>query len=195
MVLTAPTFRFHFPPGFDDRAEFEMPAKGYLAGGVVETADGSYPVTFFDPIRLAQDLELAAEHGPGVVAEPGLVVVSEVTREVILGAIAELLRQQFFDHIRACQQGHPEASVASDQQPTHCVFCRTDSPPGAFCPSCGKAKRKWCPSCAEWRAPSFTTQEVDHLGGISASFGEFEQEALHCPQCGTPLQDKSAPRG
>jgi hypothetical protein len=43
-------FTFHFPPEFDDRAEYEMELKGYLNGGQVELADGRrYPIFFFDP--------------------------------------------------------------------------------------------------------------------------------------------------
>jgi hypothetical protein len=100
MTLTTATFTFHFPPDFDDRAEFEMPSKGYLTGGEVEVAGERYPVTFFDPVRLAQDLELSAGHGAAVVAEPGLVVIPEVTPEAIQSAVEELIRQGFFRHLQ-----------------------------------------------------------------------------------------------
>lgn len=193
MVLTAPTFTFHFPPDFDERAEFEMPSKGYLAGGIVETPDGKYPVTFFDPVRLAQDLELTGEHGFAVVAEPGLIVIPEVTRDAIAGTIEELIRQRFFCTNSASRE--PEkASGAAEPGPTHCVFCRTDSPSSTFCPACGKAKRKWCPTCADWKAASFTDREVDDAGGISILIAEYEREATFCPDCGTELQAKRAPR-
>jgi hypothetical protein len=101
MVLTTPACKFHFPPDFDEQAEYEMTPKGYLCGGEVELADGRrFPVTFFDPVRLAQDLEEMARHGPAALIEPGLVVIPEVTREGILSTLPELVSQQFFDHIR-----------------------------------------------------------------------------------------------
>ncbi len=100
MTLTTPTFTFRFPEGFDDDAEAEMTSKGYLIGSVLELSDGRrFPVTFFDPIRLAQDLELAGQHGVPVVAEPGLLVIPEVTRDAITVVLDELVRQRFFDPI------------------------------------------------------------------------------------------------
>jgi hypothetical protein len=101
MVLTTPAAKFHFPPDFDHQAEYEMTPKGYLCGGEVELADGRrFPVTFFDPVRLTQDLEEMGRHGEAVFIEPALVVIPEVTRERILRAIPELVRQRFFDHMR-----------------------------------------------------------------------------------------------
>ena len=91
---------FHFPPDFDERAEFEMTPRGYLAGGQIELADGRrFPVTFYDPVRLAQDVESCVESGVPMLAEPGLVVIPEVTREVLLRTIPELVRERFFDHL------------------------------------------------------------------------------------------------
>ncbi len=100
MVLTLTNATFHFPPDFDERAEWEMSSKGYLTGGAVELADGRrYPVTFYDPLRLAQDVEASGSYGVPMVAEAGLVVVPEVTRETIERTIPELIALRFFDHL------------------------------------------------------------------------------------------------
>jgi hypothetical protein len=96
-----PDITYHFPPEFDERAEYEMALKGHLCGGEVELADGRrYPVTFFDPVRLAQDLERMASRGEPAFVEPALVVIPEVTRELILRALPELVHQRFFDHLK-----------------------------------------------------------------------------------------------
>ena len=116
MTLTTPTYTFRFPEGFDDRDEAEMTSKGFLTGSVLELPDGRrFPVTFFDPIRLAQDLEQAGQHGVSVVAEPGLLVVPEVTSDAIKVVLDELTRQRFFDPILC---GTPSlASEAAPQGP------------------------------------------------------------------------------
>lgn len=100
MVLNLTNATFHFPPDFDERAEWEMSSKGYLTGGEVELTDGRrYPVTFYDPVRIAQDVEASGSYGVPMLAEPGLVVVPEVTREAIERTIPELIALRFFDHL------------------------------------------------------------------------------------------------
>jgi hypothetical protein len=101
MTLATPELTYHFPPEFDDRAEYEMTQKGHLCGGEVELADGRrFPVTFFDPVRLSQDLEMTSRRGEAAFIEPALVVISEVTRDVILRTLPELVRQGFFEHLK-----------------------------------------------------------------------------------------------
>lgn len=101
MTITTANIAYHFPPEFDERAEYEMTLKGHLWGGEVELADGRrFPVTFFDPVRLSQDLEAAARQGEPAFIEPALVVIPEVTRDGILRTLPELVRQRFFDHLK-----------------------------------------------------------------------------------------------
>ena len=101
MTLTTPTITYHAPRDFDERAEYEMELKGHLCGGQVELADGRrFPITFFDPVRLSQELEMTSKRGERAFIEPGLVVISDVTREVILETLPELVREGFFDHLR-----------------------------------------------------------------------------------------------
>src|SRR6516225_5260619 len=102
MTASGTGFTFHFPPEFDDRAEYEMELRVHLNGGQVELADGRrFPIFFFDPVRLSQELAGVVAEGDVVVAEPGMVVIPDVTRENILKAIDRLIAQRFFDHMKS----------------------------------------------------------------------------------------------
>jgi hypothetical protein len=88
--------RVRFPDWYDDRGEWEAEEKGWLQGVEVELPDGRcFPLFLYDPVRLAQ----ALEHTPTAVAEPGLVVLPEVTRSGILRSVPELVRRRYFDHL------------------------------------------------------------------------------------------------
>jgi hypothetical protein len=96
----------HFPDWFDERAEWEAEHKGWLPGVTVELADGSrYPVFFYDPVRLSQDLEADANSGHPYVAEPGLIVLPQVTRAAIGEAVGQLVGSGFFDRLRPLPTG------------------------------------------------------------------------------------------
>lgn len=78
-----------FPSGFDDY-EWEVEAKGWLQG-VVATIDGRrYPLTFYDPTRLSQDIEEELARGTGFF-EPNVFVVRSVDREHIESAVAAVV--------------------------------------------------------------------------------------------------------
>ena len=101
MQLAGHGFVYHFPDDFDDRAAVEMTDKEYVAGGAVELPGrGRYPVAFFTPTRLRQELALMTQQGEAVLTEPGLAVIAEVTPDAILRAVPELIRQGFFDHLK-----------------------------------------------------------------------------------------------
>ncbi len=86
-----------FPWGVDARAEAELPDKGRLSGVIVEFGGGlKYSLTFYDPVRLGQDLAEEVETGRSFLAEPGLVVLPALTREAIIRAVDELFREGFF---------------------------------------------------------------------------------------------------
>jgi hypothetical protein len=90
-----------FPDGFNSRTEDEMPLKGYLADVVVRFDDaGRYRLSFIDPIRLGQDLADEVEAGHPYLADPGLVVLPEVTRESICKAVEGLWREGYFAFLR-----------------------------------------------------------------------------------------------
>lgn len=86
-----------FREGWDLRDEVETPMKGYRSDGVVLAANGKkYPVYFIDPVRLQQELEAEIEAGTPFWAEPGLIVVPEVTREAMENAIKKLWHRGYF---------------------------------------------------------------------------------------------------
>ena len=90
--------RLVFNGGFDERAAFEAEARGYCAGVSVEFEDGRrFPVVFYDPVRLAQDLQDETEAGYPFISEPGLIIVADVTRANMEAAVAKLTRESFFD--------------------------------------------------------------------------------------------------
>ena len=101
MTIELTECRVHFPPDYDERGEWEVENKGWLHGVRVELPDGSiYPISRYDPVRLAQALESDAKWGAGVIAEPGLVVIPELTRAAILRVAAKLVQRGFFDHLK-----------------------------------------------------------------------------------------------
>lgn len=101
MILQLERCRVVFPDWYDELAEVEAEHKGWLQGVEVELGDGSrYPVHFYDPVRLAQDLEEEAKWDRPFVAEPGMVVIPIVTRAAISQAVEQLATSGFFNHLR-----------------------------------------------------------------------------------------------
>lgn len=91
-----------FKYGWDDRDEEETPMKGYRSDGIVHSLEGEmYPVYFIDPIRLQQDLEAETESGSPFLAEPGLIILPEVTREAMENAVRQLWEQGYFQSIKS----------------------------------------------------------------------------------------------
>jgi hypothetical protein len=95
-------FTIIFPEWYDARCEYETPFKGYLSDVEVRLEDGSrYKVYFIDPARLQQTLEEDAASGRPYYAEPGLIVLPEVTTQAIRQAIHGLLRDGYFRHLKS----------------------------------------------------------------------------------------------
>ncbi|MFO0549703.1 MAG: hypothetical protein U0271_15025 [Polyangiaceae bacterium] len=90
--------RLIFEYGFSDQDAVEVTQRGYRSHVWVELSDGSkHAVTFFDPQRLAQELLSEAQAGRPFVAEPGLIVLREVTRESMENAAKVLANEGFFE--------------------------------------------------------------------------------------------------
>jgi hypothetical protein len=101
MATDANSFTIHFPEGFDDRAEWEAESRGWLQGVTIELADGArYPALFYDPVRLSQDLDAEASLGRPYLAEPGMIVLPQVTRAAMTEAVRQLVESGFFNHLR-----------------------------------------------------------------------------------------------
>jgi hypothetical protein len=103
--------RVIFPEGFDERATFETPLKGWLKAQV-ELEDGCrYAVYFSDPIRLQQDVDEAVKSERPCFTEPGLIIVPEVTVQAIQDAVQFLWKQGFFASLKA-EQGVESTTTA-----------------------------------------------------------------------------------
>lgn len=92
--------RLFFTNGFSEQDAFEAQSRGYLSHALVELESGQlFPVLFYDMVRLNQDLEEMAQHGEGFIADPGMIVVKEVTIEAMTIAVESLASRGFFDHL------------------------------------------------------------------------------------------------
>lgn len=100
MIVQLERCQIRFPDWYDDRAEWEAEQKGWLQGVEIELGDGSrYAVTFYDPVRLAQDLEEGVKWDRPFIAEPGLIVIPNVTRPAMNAAVESLAGSGFFQHL------------------------------------------------------------------------------------------------
>jgi len=93
--------RVLFPEGFDERSAFECSMKGWLSAQVESESGERYSIYFSDPVRLQQDLDDQVRRGVPCFAEPGLIVLPEVTIEAAQNAVQFLWREGFFKHLRA----------------------------------------------------------------------------------------------
>jgi hypothetical protein len=100
-----------FARDFEPSDEDEARDRGYLSHVLVET-DGEqlFPVTFYDAVRLAQDLEENANAGTPMVAEPGMIVLQTITREAMESAARILCEQGYFSHVRPITRAELAAS-------------------------------------------------------------------------------------
>jgi hypothetical protein len=89
-----------FPFGWDDRTAIDAKDRGVYDCVHVELPNGrKVEVGFYDPIRLGQDLESARVGGTTWLAIPGMIVIPEVTLELMQNAVDGLYHQGYFDHI------------------------------------------------------------------------------------------------
>lgn len=89
-----------FPKGFNQRTAYEMPFKGHTKAHVEMENGRLYSVFFYDPVRLNQDLIEETENDRPYLAEPGLIVLPEVTVERIEEVVKCLFKKGFFDYLK-----------------------------------------------------------------------------------------------
>jgi hypothetical protein len=100
-----------FEGEFDEREEMECRDRGYRSHVSVELANGErYPVVFYDSVRIQQDLEDEVKSGSPFIAEPGLIVLPEVTRENMERAVTALAVEGFFEALRPMSQNADAAA-------------------------------------------------------------------------------------
>jgi hypothetical protein len=82
-----------FPAHVDEEASL-IEARGWLAGVTIQVGDGSYPLEFYDPVRLAQTVadDLRTQ---GMSVLDNVVIVHEVTVTAIRAAVRQLAEQDF----------------------------------------------------------------------------------------------------
>lgn len=87
---------FYFESGFSEIDEFEMPLKGHRNDIIVNCPNNkSYKLTFYDTVRLSQDIEEEV-----IIIEEALIVVKEVNLENIKLAIKKMWKINFFDTLK-----------------------------------------------------------------------------------------------
>lgn len=95
---TKPKVKLCFDYEFDEQIAAETADRGYWGHSHVELANGvTRPVVFYDAVRLQQDLEEESSQGKPFIAEKGLIVLKDVTRENMETAIQNLVDEGYFD--------------------------------------------------------------------------------------------------
>ena len=77
-------------PEYFDTYVVELEAKGYFSDVAVLFAGRRYRITFYDPIRLQQEIVDQLSSGKPEFHEPNLVVVSKIRRDEIERAVFKL---------------------------------------------------------------------------------------------------------
>jgi hypothetical protein len=86
-----------YPSELTEKYLEERRRSGFLQMARVKLPDGSqYPVHFYEPISLVQDLKISGNF----VAEPGLIVIPEITLKYMEDAVEQLYNQGYFDYLR-----------------------------------------------------------------------------------------------
>src|SRR4051812_7590869 len=88
-----------------DVDERDMAPHGYRGDVIVEFVDGeSFPVYFYEPDAIREELDARMRSGFGqFVAEPGLVVIPEITLAAMKASVSELIEVGYFTHLRPCE--------------------------------------------------------------------------------------------
>jgi len=92
--------RLVFKVPFDERTAFEIEQKGWCGIAAVEMPNGQrVDVFFYDPVRLAQDLQADIDSGKTCIAEPGMIVIPRITIPNIENAVQQLFREGYFNRL------------------------------------------------------------------------------------------------
>jgi hypothetical protein len=92
--------QLRFVREFSDQDAYDAEGRGYLSHVVVELDDGRlFPVFFYDPVRLQQDMDENAKHGRPFIADPGMIIVQHVTLETMRNTVEKLASEGFFEHL------------------------------------------------------------------------------------------------
>ncbi len=96
--------------------------KGYLNGCIVKCSDSKrYQVFFVTPTRLMQELAAGISCGEPFFDEPGLIVVSEITMEIVELTVKALYEKGFFNYLKQMDENDDGLSGYSFGFPKHKV--------------------------------------------------------------------------
>ena len=84
------SFALVLPSDFDDY-EWEVKAKGFFSEARLSVSGKRYRLTFYDPVRLSQEIEDELKRGE-LFFESNLVIVSSVTRSDMERAVESLMK-------------------------------------------------------------------------------------------------------
>lgn len=90
--------RLEFEGSYDERSQIEDRDRGYRSHVWAILQSGArHRITFYDVTRLSQTLDEDCASGRRFFTEPNLVIVPEVTLEVMEAAARTLASEGFFD--------------------------------------------------------------------------------------------------
>lgn len=82
---------------FDDRLAAEVEQKGWCECAAALLPGGfRIPLSFWDPARLSQELDTVVKLGRCSIAEPAMIIVPRVTRDMMKRAVEELFKAGYF---------------------------------------------------------------------------------------------------
>lgn len=91
---------------FKDREAKEARDRGYLSHVLIEVDGNLYPVFFYDSTRLQQDLEMSAKNGRPFIADPGMIILPDLTIDAMQQAAQRLYEEGFFGHLLSVSREH-----------------------------------------------------------------------------------------
>ena len=94
LIPEHPDYSLIFIGGFSERDAHETPMRGYLSNSYLVNKSHCFfwPLFFYEPIRLAQDIEYE-----GYVAELGLIIIDDVTMGKMVAATKKLILSHYFE--------------------------------------------------------------------------------------------------
>ncbi|CAN1576165.1 hypothetical protein MCELHM10_03905 [Paracoccaceae bacterium] len=92
-----PDYSLALPADFDDYAP-DLEAKGWFGDAVLIVSGRRFRLCFYDPVRLAQEIESEFERGAEFF-EPNLVVIPSITKQKMLLAAERLAGSKRLDQL------------------------------------------------------------------------------------------------
>jgi hypothetical protein len=97
-MADADSARLTFTQNFDEHLADMVKEKGWCGLGVVELPNGTrMDLFFYDPVRLASDLESVLKSGGVCIAYPNMIIIPKVTREYMEAAVKQLYEKGYFN--------------------------------------------------------------------------------------------------